>query len=303
MVCSLLMRHHFISGLRTVAAAIVLAASLLPATACGGGASGSPVARVNLQLDRTSVPVGGPLEMTFRFDVLPDLVPMTDDYTVFAHVLDNNGERIWSDDHRPATPTSEWEPGQTIWYTRRIMAPLYPYIGEAEIAVGLHLASTGERLALAGDHIGQNAYRTASITFTPQHESSFLVYEEGWHGVESQPNGEASWRWSTGHGVVSFQNPRGDARLMLEVEGRPDVFDTPQQFSLRVGEQMLEELSLDTSAPVMIDRTLTAAELGSDDVVRLELLVDQTFVPSELGVGDDARELGVRVLTVYVEPI
>ena len=93
MVCSLLMRHHFISGLRTVAAAIVLAASLLPATACGGGASGSPVARVNLQLDRTSVPVGGPLEMTFRFDVLPDLVPMTDDYTVFAHVLDNNGER------------------------------------------------------------------------------------------------------------------------------------------------------------------------------------------------------------------
>ena len=53
----------------------------------------------------------------------------------------------------------------------------------------------------------------------------------------------------------------------------------------------------------MIDRTLTATELGSDDVVRLELLVDQTFIPSELGVGDDARELGVRVLTVYVEPM
>ena len=227
--------------------------------------------------------------MTFRFDVLPDLVPMTDDYTVFADVLGDNGERIWNDDHRPATPTSEWEPGQIIGYTRRIMVPLYPYIGEAEIAVGLYLPSTGERLVLAGDHIGQNAYRTASITFTPQHESSFLVYEEGWHGVESQPNGEASWRWSTGHGVVSFQNPRGDARLMLEVEGRPDVFDTPQQFSLRVGEQMLEELSLDTSAPVMIDRTLTAGELGSDDVVRLELLVDQTFVPSELGVQGTTR--------------
>ena len=32
-------------------------------------------------------------------------------------------------------------------------------------------------------------------------------------------------------------------------------------------------------------------------------LVDQTVIPSELGVSDDARELGVRVLTVYVEPI
>ena len=55
---------------------------------------------------------------------------------------------------------------------------------------------------------------------------------------------------------------------------------------------MLENLSLDTSGPVMIDRTLTAAELGSDDVVRLELRVDQTFIPSKLGMGDDARELG-----------
>ena len=75
------------------------------------------------------------------------------------------------------------------------------------------------------------------------------------------------------------------------------------QENSRAQEEVLEELSLDTSEPVMIDRTLTAAELGSDDVVRLELLIDQTFVPSELGLGDDARELGVSVLTVYVEPI
>ena len=300
------MSHQFIHELRTlptVVAVAVLAAALLTAAGCGGGASGPPVATVNLRLDRASVPIGGPLEMTFRFDVSPDLVPMTEDYTVFVHVLDNNGERIWNDDHPPATPTSEWEPGQAIEYSRRIMVPLYPYIGEGEVAVGLYLASTGERLALAGDHIGQNAYRTASITFTPQHESSFLVYEEGWHGVEFQRNGQASWRWSTGHAVVSFQNPRGDARLMLEVAGRPDVFDTPQQFSLRIGEEVLEELALSTSELVIIDRTLTAAELGSDDVVRLELLVDQIFVPSELGAGDDTRELAVRVLTVYVEPI
>ena len=33
------------------------------------------------------------------------------------------------------------------------------------------------------------------------------------------------------------------------------------------------------------------------------LSVDQTFIPSELGMGDDARELGGRVLTVSVEPI
>ena len=60
---------------------------------------------------------------------------------------------------------------------------------------------------------------------------------------------------------------------------------------------------LETSTPVTIDSTVTAAELGSDDIVRLELLVDQTFIPSELSVGEDARELGVQVLSVYVEPL
>ena len=55
---------------------------------------------------------------------------------------------------------------------------------------------------------------------------------------------------------------------------------------------MLENLSLDTSGPVMIDRTLTAAELGSDDVVRLELRVDQTFIPSELGMGGRRARAG-----------
>ena len=291
-------------GLAGGVAVPVLAVLLLTAIGCGGGgASGPSVATVNLRLDRTSVPIGGPLEMTFRFDVSPDLVPMTDDYLVFVHVLDNNGEPIWNDDHQPEPPTSEWEPGQTIEYSRRIMVPLYPYIGDGDIAVGLYLPSTGERLALAGDHIGQNAYRTATVTFTPQHESSFLVYEEGWHGAEFQPNGQAYWRWTTGRGVVSFQNPRSDARLMLEVAGRPDLFETSQRLSLQIGERVLQELAFDDSEPVMIDRTITAADLGSEDVVRLEMVVDPTFVPSELGVGEDERELGVRVLSVYVEPI
>ena len=87
--------------------------------------------------------------------------------------------------------------------------------GKGEIAVGLYLPSTGERLTLAGDHIGQNAYRTASITFTPQHESSFVVYEDGWHGAEFQRNSQASWRWD--------YRPRGG--LVPESQGRrsPDA--------------------------------------------------------------------------------
>ena len=140
--------------------------------------------------------------MTFRFDVSPDLMPLADDYMVFVQVLDKDGVRIWNDDHELATPTSEWEPGQTIEYSRRIMVPLYPYIGEGEIAVGLYLPSTGERLVLAGDHIGQNAYRTASITFTPQHEAASSSTRTAGTGPSSRPTakppgtGLPATRWS-----------------------------------------------------------------------------------------------------------
>ena len=199
------MRHQFFHELRALAASAavaVLAASLLSATGCSGGASGPAVATVNLRLDRATVPVGGPIEMTFRFSVSPDLMPMADDYTVFVHVLDNNGERIWNDDHELATPTSEWEPGQTIEYSRRIMVPLYPYIGEGEIAVGLYLPSTGERLVLAGDDIGHNAYRTASITFTRSTRAASSSTRTAGTGPNSGPTakptgaGLPATRWS-----------------------------------------------------------------------------------------------------------
>ena len=287
---------------RQAVPAMVLAA-LIALTASCADSSGPAVATVTMRLDRSTVPLGGPLEMTLRFTVSPDLTPLTEDYRVFVHVLDDNGEQIWTDDHDPPSPTSNWRPEQVIEYSRRIMVPLYPYIGQASITVGLYSTQTDQRVPLAGDDLGQLEYRVASIAFTPQHESSFLVYEDGWHGAEFAASGQASWRWTSGEGVVSFQNPRSDARLMLEAEGRPAVFETPQMLTLAIGERVLEEVRIESPDLLMIDRVLSAADMGDDDIVRLRIAVDQTFVPAELNLGNDNRELGIRVLMVYLEPI
>ena len=287
---------------RHAARATVLAALLVLAGGCTG-TDGPSVATVNMRLDRATVPLGGPLEMTLRFTVSPDLTPMTEDYRVFVHVVDDNGEQIWTDDHDPPTPTSTWRPEQVVEYSRRIMVPLYPYIGEASITVGLYSLQTDERVPLAGDHVGQFEYRVASVAFRPQHESSFLVYEDGWHAAEFDPNGQASWRWTSGQGVVSFQNPRSNARLMLEVQGRPALFETPQRLTLAIGERVLQEVPLESSERLVIDRILSAADLGDEDIVRLRIAVDQTFVPADRNPGNDTRDLGVRVFVAYIEPM
>ena len=264
-----------------------------------------PVAGVALELDRSTVSLGAPLDLHFRFDVLPDLdAGPTEDYRVFVHFLDERAQVLWTEDHDPPVPTSEWTPGRSIEYSRRVKIPMYPYIGESVIATGLYSPRDGTRLALTGTELDQLAYRVASIRLEPQHESSFVTYGEGWHEAEFSADGRTQWRWTTGRGVLSFRNPNRDSRFVLEFDGRADLFDPDQRLSLVIGDRTIEELEIDTTEVVYVTCEIPAADLGSDDIVNLELRVDRTFTPADIGDGpQDTRELGVRVYYTYFEPL
>ena len=285
-----------------VAAVIALGAFALSA-GCAPPAA-APIAVARLAVDRTSVSLGASIETTIQFDVAPTLEPLQEDYRVFLRVLDDNGSVLWVEDHAPPVPTSAWRPGQSIRYTRRVRIPQYPYLGPVVIAIGLHSPASGTRLTLAGHEVGESAYRVATLTLEPQHGSSFIAYDEGWHQAEFNVFDQTVWRWTTARAVLSFRNPHGAARLLLDVQGRPELFDRAQRLSLVVGERTLREAPLNTNETTHLDYELTAAELGNDDVVRLELLVDRTFVPAEQNASArDTRELGVRVFDAYVEPL
>ena len=278
--------------------------------ACLGGVFGCtapqpPVATVTVGVDRAAVPLGAPLNLRFRFDVAPDLgTGLTGDYRVFVHFLDDRGELLWTEDHDPAVPTSEWQPGQSVEYERRVKIPMYPYIGESVIATGLYAPGDGARVPLAGRDLGQTAYRVASILLDPQHESSFVTYAEGWHPSEFSGDGRLQWRWTTGRSVLSFRNPERDAQLILELDGRPDLFDSPQRLSLALGGRVLQELTIDTNDVLYHVEEISAADLGTEDFVELELQVEPTFIPARIDSDSrDTRELGVRVFYTYFEPL
>ena len=120
-----------------------------------------------------------------------------------------------------------------ITYGRRTIVPVYPYIGEVTVAIGLYSPVMGDRLPLAGEHLGQRAYRVATMEMAPQSESGFLVFEDGWHMAESVPEEpDREWQWTTDRATISFRNPRADSTLYLEVDGRPELFDVPQILTL-----------------------------------------------------------------------
>ena len=95
------------------------------------------------------------LEITYRFEVAAD-ARFSEDYRVFAHVVDTDGEQMWTDDHDPPTPTSQWKPGQVIEYTRTVFVPIFPYVGEATNQLGLHSPKNKNepRLPLNGESSG-----------------------------------------------------------------------------------------------------------------------------------------------------
>src|SRR5918994_276909 len=143
--------------------------------ACSGGKdTDPPVATSTLTLNHDRVPIGSPLKLTYSFQVA-DNATFDGDYWVFVHVLDPEGERLWTDDHLPATPTSQWKPGQKIEYTRTVFVPNYPYIGEANVRLGLYKPDANKRLALKASEVSRREYVVKKFQLLPQSENIFLI--------------------------------------------------------------------------------------------------------------------------------
>jgi hypothetical protein len=278
--------------LTTVALLTVLAG-------CSGGKdTDPPVATPSLTLNHDRVPIGSPLKLTYSFQVA-DNATFDGDYWVFVHVLDPEGERLWTDDHLPAVPTSQWKPGQKIEYTRTVFVPNYPYIGEANVRLGLYRQDSGKRLALNATEISRREYNVAKFQLLPQSENIFLIFKEGWHPAEvAADNPAAEWQWTKKTSILSFKNPRRDSVFYLEYDARTDLFPVAQQVTIRLGGQVLGSFAADSRERKLMTFPVSAAQLGSGDMAEIVIDLDKTFNP---GAGD-TRELGIRVFHAFIDP-
>ena len=257
-----------------------------------------PVAMPALTLNRERVAIGSPVKLTYKFEVAPG-AKIDGDYLVFVHVLDPDGEQLWTDDHEPAVPTSKWTPGQKIEYTRTVFAPNYPYVGEARVRVGLYSQATQRRLPLAGNEISRREYEVARFQLLPQSENIFLIFKDGWHPAEvAADNPSSEWQWTQKSAIISFRNPKKDATFYLEYDTRADLFTPPQQVTVRAGGATIGTFGADSRDPALLTFPVAAAQFGTGEMAEITIDVDKTFKPG----GADTRELGIRVFHAFVEP-
>ena len=264
-----------------------------------------PVATPSFSVSQTRVPLGNPVEVTYKFVVAPDAPKIDENFRVFVHFLDADKEQLWTDDHDLPVPTSQWKPGQTVEYTKTMFVPIVPHEGATTVLMGLYSNASDSRLPLGGANYGQRSYMVGQLELLKRTEGIFVMFKEGWHPTETPPdNAAVEWRWTKKDATLSMRNPKKDVMLYLHLD-QPSELPEPQQVTLTIGGQPIDVFVMEPKKELIRKAIITAAQLGTADVVNVRISVDRSYVPAVIsnGANRDPRELGVRVFHAYVQPV
>jgi len=83
--------------------------------------------------------------------------PITEDWTVFAHLLDENGQLVAQVDEQPLGgeyPTTYWELGEQVRDSHILLIPDNLPAGEYTLHLGFYLLASGDRLPVVNDQPG-----------------------------------------------------------------------------------------------------------------------------------------------------
>lgn len=285
--------------------ACVIAAMAAIVAGCSKAQDTTPaVGTMQVTLSRPKVALGSPVEVTYKFTVAQN-APNLGQRRVFVHFLDADEELMWTDDHDPPTPTSQWQPGQTIEYTRTMFIPSYPYVGAAKIAAGLYTPGNNERLKLSNQDRGDRSYKVADFELLPQTENIFVIFKDGWHPAEvvTEGSGRTEWQWTKKEAVIAFRNPKRDVTLVLQADNPASASNAAQQVTVQAGDQTVATVPLSAANAPVLKFPITAAQLGSGDMVEMKFIADKTFVPAldPAMKSGDPRELGARFFHVFIQ--
>jgi hypothetical protein len=267
----------------------------------------------SIKVNRTKAPLGSALEITYTWTLDANARKLDKDYRALVHFLDSHEVMLFEDDHDPVPPSSSWEPGKSYSYTRTRFIPVYPYVGDAEVRMGLYPhPGRGERPALKGEDRGFREYKVATIELLPQTENIFPVYKEGWHNPETHPENPAVERfWTKKEALMSFKNPnfnrsdKTDVIVYLQADTCVKCFERTPELTVSVGNDVGLRFPIESPDVFLKKIRVKAQDLGSDEWVDVRLAMNQSFVPKNLDppLNNDDRELGLLVYHLYVTDV
>lgn len=147
----------------------------------GSAAFGDELALESLEISPEILAPGGAAAIELRLRALRQ--PGAD-YTVFTHIVDEQGQQVGGND-QPLTdgyyPSGLWEAGETISHTQHVTLPPFPPDSRYEIHMGLYDPVSGQRLPLldpAGQRLPDDRL-IVTVIETPSYRVFFPMVEVG----------------------------------------------------------------------------------------------------------------------------
>lgn len=285
-------------------APLMLGALALMAAGCGRFCGRSKEVNditVSVTTNRVQVPIESALEVTYTWTTGPAMKKLDRKYRAMVHFLDPKGNMLFAADHDPEPPTASWEPGQTYTYNRTVFVPTFPYIGPVDVRMGLYPEGRGERVALKGQDAGLREYKAAQLEFLDRTKNIFLVYKDGWHSPETSADNPSLERtWTKKDALVSMKNPKEDVVIYLEADTNVKGFTQKPILTVSVNDKTGVAIPIENSEVFLKKIHVKGADLGTEEWVDLRLALNESFVPKNLGINNDDRELGLLVYHLYV---
>ena len=130
--------------------------------------------------------------------------------------------------------------------------------------------------------------------------SDTLIYGfgEGWHEAEYDNGTGLSWRWTSGRSVLRVSPPQAVV-VRLRGESPLKYFDVEPTVRIRAGDRIVGELrprsDFEWTVTVPADAVRSA-----DGAIAIE--TDRIYLPGEAEGTSDARQLGLRLFEIDVNP-
>ena len=188
--------------------------------------------------------------------------PSQENYRVMVHFLDADDELMWTDDHQPPVPTTQWKPGQTIEYTRTMFVPIYPLRRQGQRARRALLAEDAKRLPLAGaDHRHSRVHGRVAAAAAALRERVPAVQGRLAPGRRRpQRNSAVEWQWTKKTATISFRNPKKPSIFYLHATTAPT--SSRRRWQLKVNGQQVETITVTPKQEFIHKTPLTVQQLG-----------------------------------------
>ncbi len=290
-------------GARTHLAGFVPLCAVLALSGCAGeDVSRAVAASVSLDLP-DSLPAGSPFDIGYTWTPSADFDPPSDDYLVFVHLVDPDGNIAVQDDHYPPVPTSQWQAGEPVTYRRWIYPDPEQQADYYDFFVGIY-DDDGQIATLAEGGL-QNRPLVHSVVMRTEDQGGIPVFVEGFgeweRSLASEDPAIRRWRWMGKTGSVAFGNPHGPSTLHLRALSSVGNLDGSQTVTIKSGEDVIAEFEVTESTPYTMRFEIAGDVFGDGDWVDMTVEVDKTFVPAQVEPGsDDIRELGLQVFWMYL---